>query len=45
MTNASLKVLDEEQKAVVNVLKAGGGYGKVDLAKLDSDVSGACDEV
>lgn len=43
VTNASLKVLDEEQKALVNVLKSGGGYGKVDLAKLDSDVSGTCD--
>lgn len=43
VTNAFHKKLGEEQKALINVLRASGGYAKVDLAKLDSNVRNACD--
>ena len=41
--NASLKSLNGEQTALINVLKAGGGYAKVELAAFDKIVSTECD--
>ena len=35
--------MSQEQKDAVDVLKAGGGFSNVDLAKIDGNVSQACD--
>lgn len=43
ITNACTKSLDDEQARLLNVLKMGGGYAKVELAAFDSSICTACD--
>ena len=43
VTNASLKNMNDEQRALINIVKAGGGYAKAELAQLDATVDEKCE--